>query len=220
MERLMQNMAAGISQFAQLTVIGPKGCADHLPAKVRVREVPSAVAPFLVLSSALALRECYRGRFDMVVGGSGLIAPTLRILARLFTFRSIIYLHGLDLVVNNPVYQRVFVPAMRTLDTVIVNSRNTRQIAVDKGIEAARTVIIHPGTDLPLMPADGALAQLRASHAIDYQKIILFVGRMTQRKGLSRFIRNSLQAILDAEPAAGLVIVGKNPQDSLNQLGE
>ena len=47
------------------------------------------------------------------------------------------------------------------------------------------------------------------------------IRRMTKRIGLSRFIRDSLPVeILTAQLEAGLVIIGDNPQASLNQMGE
>lgn len=220
MERLMQNLAAGVAEYAELTVIGPSGCAKHLPGNVQVRETSEKLVPFLLFSSWLGIRACRQVKFDIVIGGSGLLAPVLSVLARFFSCKTIIYLHGLDLVINNFIYQRTFVPCMRTIDQVVVNSRNTGRIAMGKGIEEARIVIINPGTTLPAIPGDDALAEFRARHNIRYQKIMLFVGRMTSRKGLSRFIRNSLPGIVKAEPTAGLLVVGKNPNDSLNQLGE
>jgi phosphatidylinositol alpha-1,6-mannosyltransferase len=220
MERLMQNLAAGVSQYAKLTVIGPRGCSQYLPSNTRVLEVPDKLGPFLMISTWLAIRECHRGKFDTVIGGSGLIAPTLGVLSTLFSCKTVIYLHGLDLIVNNLLYQDIFVPCIRRVDRLVVNSVNTRKIALAKGIKSSQTTIVNPGTDIPNIPSDTILEQFRYRHEIRFQKVLLFVGRMTKRKGLSGFVRNSLPRILEAEPTAGLVVVGKNPEDSLNQLGE
>ena len=43
---------------------------------------------------------------------------------------------------------------------------------------------------------------------------------MTKRKGLSMFLQHILPLILQQKPGVGLVVVGEDPQDSLNQLGE
>ena len=220
MERLMQHMAAGIAQYTRLTVIGPRGCTEHLPKEVEVLETSEKLARFLVFSTWHAIRLCQQRTFDRVIGGSGLIAPTLRILKRLFFTETVIYLHGLDLVVDSLSYQRVFVPCIGGIDHVIVNSRNTRRLAIEKGVEESRIAVVNPGTDLPNPPDEIALQRFRAKFNIPFEKIMIFVGRITRRKGLSKFLEHSLPEILAVEPGAGLVIVGKNPEHSLNRLGE
>lgn len=220
MERLLQEMAEGIAGYADLTVIGPKGCGEHLPGNIEVLETSPKLAPFLLISTVLAIITSRKKQFDIAIGGSGLIAPTLQVISRLFKHKTLIYLHGLDLVVHNYLYQQVFVRSIRTIDSVIVNSRNTRELALEKGIAATRIAIVNPGTSLPAMPDRQALQKFRARHGIPFSKVMIFVGRMTQRKGLSGFIKNSLPAIFASEPDTGLVVVGKNPEDSLNRLGE
>lgn len=220
MERLMHNLAQGISEYADLTVIGPKGCMQHLPENTKVHETSEKLVPFLLISTLLAVRACRRNRFDIVIGGSGLIALTLLILSLLFKCKTAIYLHGLDIVVDSFWYQRIFVPCLRTVGLTIVNSSSTRQLAIDRGVNQRRITVVNPGTEIPEMPSAEALAEFRSRHRIPFVKIIVFVGRMTRRKGLSAFIEKCLPAILSREIAAGLVIVGKDPEQSLNQLGE
>jgi phosphatidylinositol alpha-1,6-mannosyltransferase len=220
MERLMQHLARGMAEYADLTVIGPDGCTHHLPEYTKVYEVSEKLAPFVLISTLLAIRACRGKSFDIVIGGSGLIAPTLSILSWLFKCKTAIYLHGLDIVVANFWYQRIFVPRMRSMDLILVNSRSTRQLAIDKGVREQRIEVVNPGTEIPEMPSADTLAEFRSRYRIPFDKIIVFVGRMTQRKGLSVFIAKCLPAILTREPKAGLVIVGKNPEQSLNRLGE
>jgi phosphatidylinositol alpha-1,6-mannosyltransferase len=43
---------------------------------------------------------------------------------------------------------------------------------------------------------------------------------MTKRKGLSQFLRHSLSLITGQTTGVGLVVVGDDPTDSLNRLGE
>ena len=200
--------------------MAPGGCSSHLPENIEVFEVSERLAPFLLFSTILALRTCRKRQFDIVMGGSGLVAPTLWLIARIFDHKVMAYLHGLDLVVGSSLYQWIFIPCIRRLDHVIANSRNTRRLALDKGVPKERVNIINPGTRIPDIPDNNVLIQFRTQHQIQFQKVILFVGRITTRKGLSRFIERCLPVILAAEPQSGLVIVGKNPQHSLNQMGE
>lgn len=220
MERLVQHLALGLVEYSQLTVIGPKGCTSHLPAQVRVLESPSSLAPFLLCSTWLSLKACRQEKFDIIIGGSGLTAPTLYFLSLIHGSTTAVFLHGLDLVVDNFLYKRIFLPCIRRINLAIVNSHNTRRLAVARGVQQKRTVVINPGTDLPEMTSNSQVAAFRARHKIPFNKIIIFVGRITRRKGLSAFIRNSLPEILEAEPDAGLLVVGENPSASLNKLGE
>jgi phosphatidyl-myo-inositol dimannoside synthase len=220
MERLLLHIAQSLAEFTQLTVIGPKGCKDFLPECVETVEVSEKLSPFIVASVLKSVGICRAAKFDLVIGGSGLLGPNLRILSLLFNIKTMIYLHGLDLVVDSFIYQRVFTPSLRTLNTTLVNSQNTRKIAIEKGIHEERIFTINPGTQIPEIPDRKILEQFRADFDIPFKRNILFVGRMTKRKGLSQFIKFSLKSILDEAPEAGLIVVGENPKDSLNKMGE
>jgi phosphatidylinositol alpha-1,6-mannosyltransferase len=178
------------------------------------------LAPFLLLSTLLSIRASNKKHFDIIIGGSGLTAPTLYLLSVFFRSKTMLFLHGLDLVVDSVIYKWTFLPCIRRVDQVIANSSNTKKIALDKGITESRITVINPGTDLPERPDELTLAKFRRGKNIGFKKVIIFVGRLTQRKGLSAFIRNSLDTILTTEPEAGLVVVGENPDNSLNKLGE
>jgi phosphatidylinositol alpha-1,6-mannosyltransferase len=220
MERLMQNAARGMSEYTKLTVIGPRGCREHLPDDVEVIETSSNLAAFLLSATLLAFSSCVKNQYQLIIGGSGIVAPTLFLISRMFRLKSAVFLHGLDLVVDNAIYSRIFLPCIRRVDLVIANSRNTLQIAKTKGVDEDRIQIVNPGTFLPAQPTGEHIEAFRNKYDIHFEEIIIFVGRMTRRKGLSAFIRECLPRILSSRPSAGLVVVGDNPEDSLNKLGE
>jgi phosphatidylinositol alpha-1,6-mannosyltransferase len=220
MERMMHQFTLGLLQYTELTVIGPRGCKQHLPEEVTVHETSPRLGLFLLLSTWVAIRACRKKRFDVVIGGSGLIGPTLRTVSWLFQCKTVVYLHGLDLVVNNPIYQLFFVPSLRGIDSVVVNSKNTRDLAMKKGIAELRMAVVNPGTSLPAPIDTASRLEFRRRHAIGFERYLVFTGRMTKRKGLSGFLQHILPLILQNEPDVGLVVVGEDPHDSLNQLGE
>ncbi|MEM8561268.1 MAG: glycosyltransferase family 4 protein [Pseudomonadota bacterium] len=220
MEKLIHRIALGISQYSDLTIIGPKGCSQHLPNHIKTIEAPKNLAPFLFLSTSFAIRELRAGRYDLLIGGSGITALTLYLLNRMFGHRTIIYLHGLDLVVDSTIYQKVFIPCIRTMNSIIVNSQNTKNLALSKMVNESKITIIHPGTDLPPLPDSSTLDAFKQKFQIEFEYTMIFVGRFTRRKGLSMFIENSLPNILAALPSAGLIVIGRAPGDSLNQQGE
>lgn len=220
MERLILNLAGGLNDFAELTVIGPKGCSVHLPAEARVLEVPARLAPFLLRATLVSLKLCRQQRFDLIIGGSGIVAPSLRLLSTIYRCKTMLLVHGLDIVVDSTLYQRFFVPCIRGLNTVVANSTNTRQLCLDKGIDPAHICVINPGVSLHPTPGKASREQFRRNKGIVFDRYLLFVGRLTQRKGLSRFLRESFPTIHRRAPDLGLVVVGDDPTNSLNKLKE
>ncbi len=220
MERLMQHAAQGIAEWAELDIIGPRGCAAAAPAGCEVREVPASLGGFVTRGALAAWSACARRRYDLVIGGSGLAAPILRLLQVRYGVTTAVFVHGLDLVVDNAAYQHLFVPCLRRADLVIANSRNTMALARERGVAQDRLCVVNPGTDIPDLSQLAGRDDFCARHDIPFQQILLFAGRLTRRKGLSRFIEHCLAPIVAAKPQAGLVVVGDNPGDSLNKLGE
>lgn len=220
MERLLHNLVLGVTDYADVTVIGPRGCRAHLPETVETHECSNKLAGFLFGSTLAALRIVRKERFDVVIGGSGLMAPLLLLLKTLFHCRTLVLVHGLDIIVDHWLYQRLFIPALRRADQVVANSRNTKRLVVEKGVAEDRISIIHPGTHIPEVPTEDQKQEFLLHYGIPFQKYMIFVGRMTRRKGLSQFIRNSLPATLRACPYSGLVVVGDSASDSLNKQGE
>lgn len=220
MERLLYNLILGVAEYANVTVIGPKNCHKHFPKTIRVYESSRKLTGFLAGSIFKALGIVRKGTFDVVIGGSGLIAPLLWLLKLLFRCKTMVLVHGLDIVASNSLYQYIFVPTLRRVDKVVANSRNTRRLAIEKGVHPDRITIIHPGTNIPEPPDEIRKREFLTRYQIPYKQYMIFAGRITRRKGLAPFIQNSLPAILDACPDSGLVVVGDNPDDSLNQQGD
>lgn len=220
MERLVQNLAIGMNDWATLTVIGPRGCAEHLPDNIEVIETSEKLGGFLLSAFFLAHRAARKNTYDLVLGGSGLVAPILWMLSACHRTTSAVLLHGLDLVVDNRIYQWLFLPGIRRVNLVIANSQNTRELALQRRVQSDRITVINPGTTLPPTPDSAALRAFREAHAIRHKHLVIFVGRMTRRKGLSAFIRQCLPSIVAANPDTALVVVGENPAQSLNRKGE
>lgn len=220
MERLLHEAAMGMSGYAGMTIIGPTGCKDSLPDSVKVLTAPPGLAGFLLVALAHVLRIARSQRFDVIIGGSGLVAPLLLVASRLARTPCIVLLHGLDLVVDNPLYQRLFVPCITRVDRVIANSRNTAYLARQRGVQPHRIDVICPGTELPEPIQASELAAFRQRHGIRFERYLLFAGRLTRRKGLSQFLRHCLRNILAEHPDLGLVVVGEDPNQSLDGRGD
>jgi len=217
MERLMQHSVATLASRFNVTLIGPKGCGEFAPAGVQTVECPSSPFSFLTLALLRGWRSIRKTSFDIVLGGSGLVAPLTTFLSRIAKARSVVFVHGLDLVVDNWIYQRFFVPFLRRHDLVIANSQNTRKIAIEKGCNPNRIEVLNPGSTIPPESLLHDAASIRAKLGFKDNKIILFVGRMVRRKGLAEFLEQAWPRVIALQPDAILLVVGDSPDDALFQ---
>ena len=221
MERLIWHVIDQLREGYAVHVIGPRGCAAHLPAGVTATEVPIApMVVYLTLTKLAAMKQAVRSRPHVVIAGSGLVAPFAWLAARLSRTRCIAYLHGLDVEAGHLVYRLIWRPFLRRCDQVLVNSRFTRELALKIGIQDSRIAILHPGVDLV---DDSAAGQDRSAFRTRYKlgnvPVMLYVGRITTRKGLAIFVEHVLPRIIAAEPNAHLLVVGAEPTKAVLKSG-
>ncbi len=215
MERLLQHSVETLASEFDVTLIGPQGCGGFSPSSVQTIECPASPLSFLVSALLNGWRAIRKQSFDLVLGGSGLVSPVTSLLARRAKARSAIFVHGLDLVVDNWVYQTFFIPFLRRHDRIVANSRNTRTLASDKGCPAKRIEIVNPGSTIPPNSLLERTDAVREEFGLAGKKVVLFVGRMVPRKGLAEFLENAWPRIIDALPNAILLVVGDTPDDAL-----
>lgn len=223
MERLIWNMIDQLRQEYCVHVIGPKKSTQHLPPGVSASEVPiKPMLSYLALTKLTAFVQSLRLRPHLVIAGSGLVAPFAWLAARLVRARYMVYLHGLDVETNHILYRLFWRPFLRRCDTAIVNSKFTWQVAVEIGIPEGKLVILHPGVDLvDDSAADQSRSEFRGRYGLGDSPTLLYVGRITPRKGLAHFIANCLPSVVAAEPSVQLLVIGAEPSGSiLNSQGE
>lgn len=213
MERLNWHLLHQLQRVADMQVVGPQGAAALAPQGPEMREAHlRPLWRFMLASLWQTLALGRRGRPSAYIAGSGLTAPQAWLASRVFGGRCIAYLHGLDITVDNAVYRHLWVPILRRLDLVIVNSGATAALAVEAGILPARLHLVHPGVSLPALPDDARkainAAAFRSRHGLGEGPLLLSVGRLTPRKGLLEFVRDEMPAILRTHPGATLVVVG------------
>lgn len=217
MERLNWHMADELSRYADVKIVGPGGAATITPKNTTVREAPLKPLPlFLLIAFCKALWLAWRWRPTHIIAGSGLTAPITWFISKLIGANSCVYLHGFDITAPSRVYQRFWAPVFRKIDSVIVNSTPTKQLALVAGVPEHNIHLIFPGASLPkaCQPAV-AINTFKKQQGLENKKILLSVGRLTTRKGLCEFIENSLPSIVNEEPSAVLLIVGETPKNSL-----
>ncbi|MCB2147286.1 MAG: glycosyltransferase family 4 protein [Deltaproteobacteria bacterium] len=219
MERLVWHIVDELREGYRIHVIGPNGCGAQLPQGVTVTEVPlKPISLYLFRAIIAALREALHRRLHIVFAGSGLTAPFAWIVARLSGANCFVYLHGLDIEARHPLYRLLWRPFFRHFDRIMVNSRFTQQLASGAGIPPEHTTILHPGVQLPDMrDAIRKRIDFRNRHYLDDSPVMLYVGRITARKGLAVFADDILPRIVKQQPNAKLVVIGDEPTSALLQ---
>ena len=217
MERLIWHVLDELRQDYKVHVVGPKGCKNRLPQDVSGIEVQlKPMVLFLLRAGLCALWSALRLRPTIIFAGSGLTAPIVWIIARLLRCKCGVYLHGLDVCAQHPVYQLLWVPLFRHFDAVIVNSHYTKQLAIKAKVPASCISILHPGVKIPAMDYGNAgRLSFRSRHGFGSSPLLLYVGRITPRKGLLPFIDNILQHIVAEIPTVMLVVIGGAPINAL-----
>jgi len=214
MERLVGNIYKQVNSRAPCDLIGPAGSKRHCDDNSRVYECPVRPLPWFLLTVLFnTLRASLGRRYTLCIAGSGMTGLFALLAARINRAPCIVFIHGLDLIVKNRLYQSVFVPAIRRSDLVIVNSKNTGALAAAAGIRQERMVVLHPGVDLPAQSAQAG--NFRRQHNLQNNSLLLSVGRLIPRKGIAEFIQHALPNIVSAFPDTVLVIIGDEPADAL-----
>lgn len=215
MERLNRHIALELAREFDVAVVGPRGCNSYLPNDIDIREV-DAKPLWRFFAGALlhGFRSARRFRPDMVLAGSGLAAPFAWLAAKVVRARFAVYVHGLDLIADHPVYRWLWRPFIRRADLCIANSRNTQRLAESIGIPSQRIAIVHPGVDMP-MPETDAANDFRARFDLGDRPLLLSVGRLIARKGLLEFVEYALPRIVERFPDTCLVVLGDETPDLL-----
>lgn len=223
MERLNWHMLEQLSRWADVRVVAPRGAAEPAPDAVGVSETPGrSLATFIAGSLLLAPWRALTARPSVVIAGSGLTAPVAWLAARLVGACAVAYVHGLDIVVPNTLYQKAWLPFLRRMDRVVANSMATADLARRAAIPAERIGVVHPGVQLSGADSSvpGAADHFRRERNIGRGPLLLSVGRLTARKGLREFIRDVLPRVVARRSDVLLFIAGDAPVDALYGRGE
>lgn len=218
MERLNWHIADELSHEHVILLLSHTQAKGQAPEKCVFFGVTLNPLPvFLILAFFQTFLICIRHKPDILFAGSGLTAPIVVFWAKIFRKKSIIYIHGLD--INNPsrVYKFLWLPFIRQSAQIIANSTPTKNLAIRHKVKEHKIKIIHPGVSFP-PPIENVnlINNLKDSFDLHNQKVLISVGRLTERKGILEFVEYCLPAIIKAEPTTKLVIVGDTAAHSLN----
>ena len=219
MERLNWHIADELSKNHRVSIISHSEAKKTAPQNTHFYGVPLNPLPiFLIFAFFKVFWLCIIQRPDILFAGSGLTAPIAVFWAKIFRKKSIVYIHGLDIENNSVIYRTIWIPFIRKADRVVVNSTPTQKLCAKNHVPLAKISIIHPGVDFPPRPQEEKhIQQLKDKFNLHNKKILISVGRLTERKGLNEFIQHALPQIIKQVPNALLLIVGDTASQALNK---
>jgi phosphatidylinositol alpha-1,6-mannosyltransferase len=220
MERLNFHVYQELSKGYHVSVAGPVGCQQYLSEHTAFKTFPAKPLFLFLFQSLIAtFRLAIQERPNLILAGSGSAAIAALLAGKIAGAKVMVYLHGLDIIYPNPIYQLCFLPAIRRCDGILVNSSHTKNLAVQKIINVDKVTILNPGVTLPdpsILSADSNLFKQKYGIAQN-KRILLSVGRLTERKGLPEFIRFSMPDIIAEYPDCMLVIIGTEPNFAVSK---
>ena len=218
MERLNWHIADELSHENEILLLSHKEAKNAAPQRcdfygVRLNPLPL----FLIVAFIKTFLICIVKKPDILFSGSGLTAPITVFWAKIFRKKSIVYIHGLDINNDSAIYNKIWIPFIKYANSIICNSIPTKQMSLNKGVKLDKIQIIHPGVSYPAKEPNLALiSQIKKQYELKDKKILLSVGRLTDRKGLREFIDYSLPQIIAKIPNTVLVIIGDTANNALN----
>lgn len=219
MERLNWHIADELSHYNEVLLLSHRDAKGLAPKACSFFGVYLNPLPlFLILAFFQTFLICLCYKPDVLVAGSGLTAPIVVLWAKIFRKKSVVYIHGLDIATNHGLYNIFWTPMIRTADRIIANSTPTQVICLRKGIQPEKISIICPGVTYPPLPKNEQIIEsIKQKYNLYDKKILISVGRLTQRKGLNEFVDLALPNIINNNPNTMLVVIGDTPSQSLNK---
>ncbi len=180
MEKYSKELYVALSEVADVTL-----CAHRRGNRFLL---------FFLLAAAWRILKSGR-RYDVIHFCDGLLAILVP-LAHAFSDAAVtVTAHGLDVTFKNPFYQAVVVSQLRKANRVICNSRSTRGLCHQKGVDPGKTVFLPIGT----FPSEvrAGVRPARLGEGIESAKMLCTVGRLVKRKGHEWFIRQVMGKLDD-----------------------
>jgi phosphatidylinositol alpha-1,6-mannosyltransferase len=220
MERLVHQLYGGLCKNHEVSLLGPSGCENFVASGSDVKSTSISPTPIFLLVTLVKgmFARISKGAADIVMGGSGLVGPVVIFLARISGAKSILLLHGLDIIADSRIYQWVFVPFLKHADLVICNSKNTARLAVEHGVREGKIVIVNPGVDMNVATPPHDLAKQQME--LEGKTVLLSVGRLVPRKGLAEFVEYCFVDLAAADNGLVLLVAGSESSNALNRPKE
>lgn len=214
METLSFNLIKSVSALTPVvSIVNPYG--------------KKALPIFLLWSLLKAMFLIPAKKIRLVHLSDGVMAP-LGVILKLFfkKIKIVCNIHGLDVTYaeKSQIYKKVNLPAIGKLDLLIAVSRDTKETCIKFGLDERKIIVIPNGTDSNENYRASLKENLAQRKALgdrllakgdffgqEGDFLILFLGRLIERKGLHWFIENVMTKL----PAnAKLIVAGSGPYEN------
>ncbi len=173
------------------------------------------VIPYLLLKSLFLIRK--HPDIKMIFLGDALLSPIGLFLKMVSGKRVVAMACGLDITWSFFLYQWIVPRCLGRLDKAICISQGTKEECLKRKIPLNRLSVINIGIDIKNTPkpmnrneATETLKGILPS-AGKYDKVILSVGRIVERKGFHVFIEKTFPQIVEKHPDVIYLIAGDGP---------
>jgi len=107
--------------------------------------------------------------------------------------------HGLDIIYSNWIYQNINTRSLKYLDKVIAVSRSTQEDCLEHGVDSEKCIFIPNGINIKDSKKKYNRKDLSGflKFNTENRKILLSLGRLTKRKGITWFVENIMSKLDD-----------------------
>lgn len=210
MEKVCWHLVEQTKDNLDVTLITPKPAKSTAPTGVTLSTVPGRpIWLFLLCSLTKSLYFARKNKVDVFMAASGLTAPAAWLASKLSKSTSVVYLHGTDIETPHRLYRFAWVPFIRRCDRIITNSNYTKKSAIAAGVSPGKICVAPPGTDKgDLSSYEKEYRRFRTDNHLKDAPLILYLGRITERKGLPFFVHKIFPLIKNKHPTAHLIVIG------------
>ncbi len=165
-------------------------------------------APFWVW--AQMKKKALFAESDLIISGSTLTAPLVKNAPR----KKVSFAYGLDIMHEGLLYQRMFPPALKSMDCVIACSQATSELCIQRGISPEKVQIAYPGVDhRRFHPDPDARRAIRRRWGIEDDAPVVFsISRHVKKKGVLRLVRDVVPKLIREVPNVRVLVGGRGPQ--------
>jgi L-malate glycosyltransferase len=169
--------------------------------------------PFLITAEFFALLSVARKEKPDVIHAHWILPQgfTAALVGKILNIPIVTTAHAGDVFpLKNPIFKILSKFSVKSAAASTVNSNFTNK-AVEK-ISGIKSKVIPMGVDLKTFSSSSSTSQLKKKYRIgNNDKILLFVGRLAEKKGVTYLI-SAMNAIIKKYPNCKLLIVGDGPE--------
>ena len=201
MELFAHDLSGALSEKTSITLVKWGGHG-------RVKAVLLAL-PYLFVTS---FGKLITNKIDVIHAQDGLLAPFAYVLSRLFGKPYVVVIHGLDITYTNPLFRAVVPWAVRRAAVVVCISQAAANAAKESGVPEGKLLVITLAVNDVLYGKSDRNELIKRLELSKDAQLLLTVGRLVKRKGVTWFIDAILPDLLKENPHIVYLVVGEGQE--------